>query len=81
MNAVDEGASGVAPDDESNDEWDDHGQPDGGRPKAVEITAAYNGASVSDTLTVPTPPARHCPPRQCPRGFFWNTDDCACEAQ
>jgi hypothetical protein len=37
-----------------------------GRPKAVKITAAYSGASAADTLTVPTPPPRHCPPRQCP---------------
>jgi hypothetical protein len=47
-----------------------------GVPKRVTISAAYNGLAASSGLFVPEEPT--CRPRQCPKGFYWDPDSCAC---
>lgn len=59
MSVVDEGAAGVAPDDESNDDWDDHGQPDGGRAKAVLLYLVRQLVDDPDSIVVDTSETRN----------------------
>ena len=59
MSVVDEGATGGAPDDESNDDWDDHGQPDGGRAKAVLLYLVRHLVDSPDSIVVDTSETRN----------------------
>ena len=59
MSVVDEGAQGGAPDDESNDDWDDHGQPDGGRAKAVLLYLVRHLVDNPDSILVDTSETRN----------------------
>lgn len=59
MSVVDEGAAGVAPDDESNDDWDDHGQPDGGRAKAVLLYLVRHLVDDPESIVVDTSETRN----------------------
>lgn len=52
-----------------------------GTPKKVTVTASYNGATASAALTVPPIPEPPCKPRKCPKGSFWNDQDCQCEPE
>jgi predicted RNA-binding protein YlqC (UPF0109 family) len=56
---VDEGAAGAAPDDDSNEEWDDHGQPDGGRAMAVLLYLVRHLVDSPDSITVETSETRN----------------------
>src|SRR5262249_49082448 len=47
-----------------------------GLPEHVTISAAYGGLSASSGLWVPEEPT--CRPRQCPKGFYFDPDSCAC---
>lgn len=59
MSIVDDGAASVAPDDEPNEEWDDHGQPDGGRAKAVLLYLVRNLVDEPDAIKVDTGETRN----------------------
>jgi hypothetical protein len=47
-----------------------------GVPEHVSISAAYSGLTASSGLWVPEEPT--CRPRQCPKGFYFDPDSCAC---
>ena len=52
-----------------------------GPPKRVTVRASYNNKSASTALyapTAPIPPA--CRSHACAEGYYWNQDDCNCEA-
>ena len=50
-----------------------------GGPNQVTISGSYNGASASDSVAVFVPPPK-CVVQQCKRFYYWNPDDCRCEA-
>jgi predicted RNA-binding protein YlqC (UPF0109 family) len=56
-----EGADGTAPvdDDDAGEEWDDHGQPDGGRAKAVLVFLARQLVDNPDSINVATSETRN----------------------
>jgi predicted RNA-binding protein YlqC (UPF0109 family) len=58
------GVDGIAPDDDASDEWggdewDDHGQPDGGRAKAVLVFLARQLVDDPASITVDTSETRN----------------------
>jgi predicted RNA-binding protein YlqC (UPF0109 family) len=59
VSVLGEGSAGVAPDDESGDEWDDHGQPDGGRAKAVLLFLVRQLVDEPDAIKVDTSETRN----------------------
>lgn len=59
MSIADDGASGVTPEDEPNEEWDDHGQPDGGRAKAVLLYLVGQLVDDPDSINVDTSETRN----------------------
>jgi uncharacterized protein len=59
VSVVDEGASGTTPGDENADEWDDHGQPDGGRAKAVLLYLVRQLVDEPDAIKVDTSETRN----------------------
>jgi predicted RNA-binding protein YlqC (UPF0109 family) len=60
VSEIDEGANGMAPDDDdAGEEWDDHGQPDGGRAKAVLVFLAKQLVDSPDSINVDTSETRN----------------------
>jgi predicted RNA-binding protein YlqC (UPF0109 family) len=59
VSVVDEGAAGVGPDDEPVDDWDDHGQPDGGRAKDVLLFLVRHLVDDPDAIEVETGETRN----------------------
>jgi uncharacterized protein len=59
VSAVDEGAAGTAPDDDPGEDWDDHGQPDGGRAKAVLVFLARQLVDDPEAINVDTSETRN----------------------
>jgi hypothetical protein len=49
-----------------------------GGPNVVTLSAAYSGASASESIIVFVP-VSSCPARRCPPRYYWNPERCRCE--